>query len=351
MIRRTQTVYVTLDPFLLPRGNVLHHFEEFLGRLEEVHFPCIWLSSMNRFQLDEPRRRLGHGDPFIAEGGCGVYLPEDYFHLKWGKTIRLGRYTVIPIAKPQPAAKDALEELSSDLDISIVPLRSLSHRELNQNTGLRGSEAEQFRQRDFDELFFFAGASETEIAEFRAEAKKRGLTLQDLGTFWSLAVGADVGKCVRELGGLYDRSLRYHAMRIGVAVAPASELAEPPKADPRLKPIYAACDRTLLLTERQMYREFGALSAPAAGADGTDDESECEEISEAANADHGESDGNEEQTEAIEVIYTDEPDENKDEAEPSTQPHLRPVKDSFPIHAPDLWEAVLETILEHKPHK
>ena len=249
MIRRTQTIYINLDPFLSLRGAVLHHFDQFLAGLEEVQFPCIWLTSMTRAQLDEPRRRLGHNDPFIGESGCGVYLPEDYFHLKSGKTIRLGRFTCIPIAKPQPAAAEALEELSNDLGISAVSLRSLSPRELSQNTGLQASEAEQMRMRDFDELFFFAGATESDISRFVEEAKLRGVALQNLGSFWSLSLGADFAKAIRELGGLYDRALRYHASRVAVAVTSNSS-ALAADADQRFKSLRTACDRTLVLSDR-----------------------------------------------------------------------------------------------------
>jgi hypothetical protein len=35
--------------------------------------------------------------------------------------------------------------------------------------------------RDFDELFFFAGASESDIAKFTGETTLRGLTLQTSG--------------------------------------------------------------------------------------------------------------------------------------------------------------------------
>ena len=70
-LRRTQTLYVTLDPFLSPRGKVLHNFDQFLEGIYESEFPCIWLTSLTRAQLDEPRRRLGHNDPFIGESGCG----------------------------------------------------------------------------------------------------------------------------------------------------------------------------------------------------------------------------------------------------------------------------------------
>src|SRR5215471_7487735 len=148
MLRRTQTVYVETDPFFSPRGKVLHHFEEFLAELARAQMPCVWMTGWTRAQLDEPRRRLGQNDPYIGENGCGVYLPEDYFHLKGSKTVRRGRYTCIAVAKPQPAAAEALEELSAELETVVVPLRKLSPRELSQNTGLPGKEAELMRMRD-----------------------------------------------------------------------------------------------------------------------------------------------------------------------------------------------------------
>ena len=250
-LRRTQTIYVTLDPFLSPRGKVLHNFDQLLAGLGEAEFPCIWLTGLTRAQLDEPRRRLGHNEPFIGESGCGVYLPEDYFHLKSGNTIRLGRFTCIPIAKPQPAAADALNDLATELQTSIVPLRSLSPRELSQNTGQPAGEAEQIRMRDFDELFFFAGASESETAKFSEEARLRGLALQNLGSFWSLSCGADLAKCIRELGGLYDRALRAHALRVGIAVEPSGDTSRVAAAERQFTALSAACDRTLRITERR----------------------------------------------------------------------------------------------------
>jgi predicted mannosyl-3-phosphoglycerate phosphatase (HAD superfamily) len=307
MIRRTQTIYVTLDPFLSLRGAVLHHFDQFLTALDEAEFPCIWLTGLTRAQLDEPRRRLGHNDPFIGESGCGVYLPEDYFHLKSGNTIRLGRFTCIPIAKPQPVAAEALEELSSDLGISAVSLRSLSQRELSQNTGLPASEAEQIRMRDFDELFFFAGATEEDITKFAAEAKLRSLTLQNIGAFWSLSSGADIGKCIRELGGLYDRALRAHALRIGVAIIPSPDTQESINADARLKSLVASCDRTVFLSERQ--------SAPAHES-ATASEADCTDVAASVSS------------------------ASSEREQRSHTP--------FHLHSPNVWESVLATILTRR---
>jgi predicted mannosyl-3-phosphoglycerate phosphatase (HAD superfamily) len=333
-LRRTQTIYVTLDPFLSTRGAVLHHFNDFLEGLNEAEFPCIWLTGRTRAQLDEPRRRLGHNDPFIGESGCGVYLPEDYFHLKSGNTIRLGRFTCIPVAKPQPAAAEALEELSADLGIAAVSLRSLSPRELVQNTGLPASEAEQIRMRDFDELFFFAGATETDIAKFAAEAKTRGFTLQNLGAFWSFSVGADYAKCIRELGALYDRALRYHAFRLGVAVTPTADTAQAVNSDLRLKSLAAACDRTLFLAERHTSTQLGLSDTALEDQNEGDEEVDEETIQHVREVD----DGNEEDDSSTSEIAASS-------QRPSPEHHSA---NTFQLHSPEVWENVLAAILARR---
>ena len=307
MIRRTHTIYVTLDPFLSPHGAVLHRFDQFLAGLQEQQFPCVWVTGLTRAQLDEPRRRLGHNDPFLGESGCGVYLPQDYFHLKGSNTMRLGRFTCIPVAKPQPAAADALEELAADLEVTAVSLRSLSPRELCQNTGLRGREAEQIRMRDFDELFFFAGAAEPDVVKFVAEATVRGLTVQNLGAFWSLSCGADYAKCIRELGGLYDRALRHHALRIGIVAD--STGAHSGTSDLK-RALTASCDRTLILNERQ----------PAGRGVGRTESDEDEQAFEGSDS-------------AMAGV--------------NVRSGIR-ARNEFRLHSPDLWNSLLETILERR---
>lgn len=235
MFRTKTVVYLSIDPFLSSRGKFLYGYESFQAELDEREIPCIWLSSQSRLQLDDPRRRVGHTEPFIAEDGCAVYLPEDYFHLKPSKTVRLGRFTCIPIAQRLPAAEDALESLSEESGVPVVPLRTLSPRELSQNIGLPNHEAEVVRQRDFDELFFFAGAADVDIARFRGLAANKNLSLREHGVFWSLAVGADFRHCIREIGELFDRSLHGHANRFAITTLADSDS------------ISQACDRRIRL--------------------------------------------------------------------------------------------------------
>jgi predicted mannosyl-3-phosphoglycerate phosphatase (HAD superfamily) len=238
-LRQTSAViFCAIDALLPIRGKIQAGFDEFSVALDHAGIPAVWVTSRSRAQMDDPIRKLGHHHPFIAEDGSGVYLPEDYFHLRPAKTVRLGRFTCIPVAQGLPAAAEALESLSEETGVTVVTLRSLSPRELAQNLGLPAREAELARQRDFDAPFFFAGASEPDVARFRAEAGRRQLALRQRGVLWSLAAGADLRQCIRELAKLYDRALRYHPTMIGIATPEDSS------------ELFSACDRELLLARR-----------------------------------------------------------------------------------------------------
>ncbi len=248
----TTIVYCAIDDLISPSGKPLTGFPAFLDSLAESSIPCVWVTTRTRSQLDATIRKLGQSEPFIAEGGSGVYLPEDYFHLRPAITTRLGRFTCIPVATPQPAAAEALDLLAEETGISIVPLRTLSPRELSQNLGLPQREAELFRLRDFDELFFFAGASDSDIARFQAVAVQKKLALRPRGTFWSLAVGANLSTCTRELTKLYDRALRAHAFNVAVATAEES------------RELFPACEHAILLADRSS-EDHPPDSAPLSG--------------------------------------------------------------------------------------
>jgi len=234
----TTVVFCAIDDFIPVAGKPLLGFVEFLEGLSAAGIPCIWVSTRSRHQLDFPIRKLGHAAPFIGEGGSGVYLPEDYFHLKTEKTVRLGRFTCIPVAAAQPAASEALEALAEETSIAVVPLRSLSPRELVQNTGLTRDAAESLRQRDFDELFFFAGASDADIQRFQKQAVHRKLTVRRIDSLWSLGAGASLSSCVRHLSKLYDRALHAHAFSISLATAARGGDLQP------------LCDRSIVMTSR-----------------------------------------------------------------------------------------------------
>src|SRR3974377_515572 len=192
-------LYSAIDNLVPLTGKPLLGFPAFLDHLSNEGIACVWFTARNRLQLDSTLRRLAHAAPFIAEAGSGVFLPEDYFHLKPAHTIRLGRFTCIPVASPQPAAAEALDLLADEPGIKSSPLPRPSHRDRAQTTGLEPREAALLRQPDFDELFFFAGASDDGIQSFLAKAKKKKISVRALGALWSVAVGRSVRAWVRAL--------------------------------------------------------------------------------------------------------------------------------------------------------
>jgi len=214
----------------------------------------VWVTNRSRLEFDAARRKHAHTHPFIAEGGSGVYLPEGYFHLRPEKTIRLGRFTCVPMAETLPAATNALEALSEETNVPVVALSSLSPRELAQNTGLPQREAELVRQRDFDELFFFAGASEKDIQRFVQAGCEKKYELRQHGVMWSLAIGASLKRCIQSLSKLYDRALRYHPAIVGIAKPEES------------KELFAACDRSILLSDGKNEERSDGSSQAAHGA-------------------------------------------------------------------------------------
>jgi hypothetical protein len=247
LLRSTTTVvYCSTDNLITTTNKALTGFADFLEGLAEANIPVVPVTTRSRLQFDATIRKFGLGHPFLAEGGCGVFLPEDYFHLKPPRSMRLGRFTCVPVASPQPAAAEMLGLIAEETAIEVVPLRDLSPRELSQNTGLPQREAELLRQRDFDELFFFAGASDADIQRFQQEAAKRKAQARPRGALWSLAFGAQLSSCVRDLSHLYQRSFRANPHNIGIATS--EEATE----------LFPTCDRCLLLAGRD-----GTATEPA----------------------------------------------------------------------------------------
>jgi predicted mannosyl-3-phosphoglycerate phosphatase (HAD superfamily) len=242
-------LYIAVDGLIPPRGKSVAGLDEFTAALDHAGIPAVWVTNRSRLEFDAARRKHAHTHPFIAEGGSGVYLPEGYFHLRPEKTVRLGRFTCVPMAEALPAAANALEALSEETNVPVVALSSLSPRELAQNTGLPQREAELVRQRDFDELFFFAGASEKDIQRFVQAGREKKYELRRHGVMWSLAIGASLKRCIQSLSKLYDRALRYHPTIMGIAKFEES------------KELFAACDRGILLTDGKNEEETDASDA------------------------------------------------------------------------------------------
>jgi len=209
-----------------------------IDELERRAVPWGIFSGLTRAQMDPIRRKLGHSGPFVTEHGGGLFVPQGYFPVRIEGQERSGNFQMLALGKPYGETAAALEELAEEAGVSVVGVSQMNLRETERNTGLTQREAEQFRLRDFEEPFFFAGASDGEIARFVALAKKKGYHAKPGSPLWYFSSLPDAGAAARRLAQLYRASAPARRQSQIVAIG----------AGPEDFAMMSAADRGILLT-------------------------------------------------------------------------------------------------------
>ncbi|MGB6200339.1 MAG: hypothetical protein WBF35_12400, partial [Candidatus Acidiferrales bacterium] len=191
--------------------------------LERRSVPWVIFSGLTRAQLDPVRRKLGHTGPFVTEHGGGVFVPQGYFPVRIEGQERSGNFQMLPLAKPYLETVAALEDLAKEAGVSVASISQMSLHETEQNTGMSRREAEQFRLRDFEEPFFFAGATEKRIARFVELARKRGYHAKPGPIFWNFSSVPDSGEAARRLAKLFRASAPKQRQSQLVAIGASAE--------------------------------------------------------------------------------------------------------------------------------
>ncbi len=236
MLPANIVIFTNLDGTLLD-----HHTyswapaQEALDELERRRVSLVFCTSKTRAEVEVLRRKLGNAHPFITENGGGIFVPHGYFPRHVQGATRAGRYHCLALARPYREIVAALPEIAEQAGVSVVGFHQMSVREIAENTGLTLRQAELARQREFDEPFFFAGASEEAAQKFVHLAKRRGMEVARGGRFCHVFAGSDKGRAVRQLVQLY-RSVAHRAMRAVALGDSANDL-----------PMLAAVDLAILL--------------------------------------------------------------------------------------------------------
>jgi mannosyl-3-phosphoglycerate phosphatase len=169
-----------------------------LLELRRLQVPLVFCTSKTRAEVAPLRRLLSNEHPFIVENGGGIVIPRNYFGRAAPAKISLGR--------PYSELAAALDELAQRSRVRVRGFHQLSVREIAAATGLSLGEARLAKKREFDEPFFFLGASKAGRQRFVRLARRRGLDLTTGGRFWHLFSGSDKGLAVRRLVALYRRA-------------------------------------------------------------------------------------------------------------------------------------------------
>lgn len=209
-----------------------------LDEIERRRIPLVFCTSKTRAEVEVLRRELGNPHPFITENGGGIFIPQGYFRMALPRATAVGRYHRIALARPYKEIVEELEQLAADTGTAVVGFHHMNANEVARNTGLSPNGAKLALAREFDEPFFFAGATEKAQQIFAEQAQKRGLQLVQGGRFWHLSSGSDKGRAVRELMRLYRSAWRSRVRAVAIGNS-ANDL-----------PMLAAADVAILLPER-----------------------------------------------------------------------------------------------------
>jgi mannosyl-3-phosphoglycerate phosphatase len=223
-------------------GSLLDHHtfswaaaEEALAEIERRRVPLIFVTSKTRAEVEVIRRKMAHAHPFITENGGGIFIPDGYFSIRLEGASRLARYFCIALGRPYAEVCAALDELAAESGVEVAGFHHMRAREIAQNSGLSVKQAELAAQRDFDEPFFFAGATDTAIHSFEQAATRRGFQLARGSRFWHLFAGSDKGRATRKLADLYRKSEHTRLRSVGLGDSPNDI------------PLLAAVDRAILI--------------------------------------------------------------------------------------------------------
>lgn len=204
-------------------GTLLEHrtyswaaAEEALAEVERRRVPWVIVTSKTRAEVELLRRKLEHAHPFVTENGGGIFVPHGYFPQRIEGATSTRHYHCLALGQPYDEIVKELEEIAAEAGAEIVGFHQMSTREVAENTGLRPQEAELARQREFDEPFFFAGASDAVVAKFVELAKQRKLEITRGGRLWHLFAGSDKGRAVRWLMKEYRAALRTRLRAVGL---------------------------------------------------------------------------------------------------------------------------------------
>lgn len=170
--------------------------------LQEKQVPLILCSSKTRAEVELYRNKISCQDPFIAENGGGIYIPEGYFpKTPIPSTLRDG-YHIIELGVPYSRLRTLLEDLRSRTGYPIKGMGDMTLEEICRHTGLLKEEAELARRREFNEPFIIEN-SHPDMSILWQFAAEMGVNITKGGRFYHILGKNDKGVAVKRLSALF----------------------------------------------------------------------------------------------------------------------------------------------------
>jgi mannosyl-3-phosphoglycerate phosphatase len=204
---RATVIFTDLD------GSLIDHFSyssevaaPVVEKLLKKGIPLIFCSSKTRAEQEVYRRLLEVKDPFIAENGGAIFIPEGYFSFNYEYKRSVDGYRVIELALPYGDVRRRIEDIREKCGIEMLGYGDMSDQEVAKITGLNLTEARLAKKREYQETLNLTG-SESDINKALREIKEAGLSYSRGGRFYGVMHGSDKGRAVEILSNLFRKKL------------------------------------------------------------------------------------------------------------------------------------------------
>lgn len=203
-------VFTDLDGTLLDHDTYsFHEAREALHCLKKQAIPLILCSSKTRAEMEVLRQALDNQDPFIAENGAAVFVPQGLFGPMAIKSKGVTGYEVVELGLPYEKIKVLFQEIKTETGFPARGFSEMSIAEIARFTGLDLEEAALAGQREYSEPFLLSGEiSGSHWTLVEQAVRKRHLSLVKGGRFYHLTGPNDKGKAVQLLTKWYRRKNR-----------------------------------------------------------------------------------------------------------------------------------------------
>jgi mannosyl-3-phosphoglycerate phosphatase family protein len=211
-------IFSDLDGTLLDYHT--YSYEKALPALRYVRtreIPLIICSSKTRAEIEVYQKKLRNRDPFVAENGGAIFIPQHYFKKMPARLRKKNGYAVKELGTPYHVLRGKLEEIAGTCGQKIKGFGDMSAQEIHTKYGLPLWEARLSKKREYDEPFNFETSPDEKIVRgMEKEFAKAGLRMVEGGRFFHLMGENDKGKAVRLLKKMYEKEWMQKTISIGI---------------------------------------------------------------------------------------------------------------------------------------
>jgi mannosyl-3-phosphoglycerate phosphatase len=189
-------VFTDLDGSLLD-----HHSYSYLDAQPQLHLlehrgiPVIPATSKTRVEVEQLREQLGNTQPFIAENGAAVFIPQGYFARQPAATVVRDGYWVYEACSGRERWLAVLEQLLAEFAGEFDYFFRAGTAGISRMTGLSAEQAAAANQREYSEPVQWLGSQERK-GEFITRLRQHGASVLQGGRFLAVSGDCDKGRAL-----------------------------------------------------------------------------------------------------------------------------------------------------------